>query len=157
MLYVLVGETAAPGGQLFGLVVLIVAANFGGFLMSLTTLPRLIGMLATGILMQNLHIVNIGSELSSVTGYIRKFALVLILIRAGLEMDPAAFKNIVIFFQFLYLWRPYIFQLRCRFIKCCLKERISNFNNVQYIIILTFLNFFQVHHNFEARSGALDS
>lgn len=39
-------------------------------------------------------LVNIGSELAGVTSYIRKFALVLILIRAGLEMDPAAFKNI---------------------------------------------------------------
>lgn len=43
---------AAPGGQLFSLVVLAVAANFGGWLISLTTLPRLIGMLAVGILFQ---------------------------------------------------------------------------------------------------------
>lgn len=47
-----VGNTVAPGGHLFQLVVLVVAANFGGFLMSLTTMPRLIGMLATGILLQ---------------------------------------------------------------------------------------------------------
>lgn len=51
-LYVIVGETAAPGGQLFGLVVLTVSANFGGFLVSLTTLPRLIGMLIVGIIFQ---------------------------------------------------------------------------------------------------------
>lgn len=50
--YVMVGESAAPGGQLFSLVTLTVAANFGGWLISLTTLPRLIGMLFTGILMQ---------------------------------------------------------------------------------------------------------
>lgn len=50
--YVIVGDTAAPGGRLFGLVVLTVAADFGGFLISLTTLPRLIGMLITGILFQ---------------------------------------------------------------------------------------------------------
>lgn len=41
-------------------------------------------------------LVNIGSELAGVTSYIRKFALVLILIRAGLEMDPAAFKNVYV-------------------------------------------------------------
>lgn len=52
VLYVIVGSSAAPGGHLFGLVALVVAANFGGFLMSLTSLPRLIGMLATGILLQ---------------------------------------------------------------------------------------------------------
>lgn len=50
--YVILGDTAAPGGQLFGLVVLTVAANFGGFLISLTTLPRLIGMLIVGIIFQ---------------------------------------------------------------------------------------------------------
>lgn len=55
-LYVIIGDSAAPGGRLFGLVVLVVAANFGGFLMSLTTLPRLIGMLITGILFQVSHI-----------------------------------------------------------------------------------------------------
>lgn len=52
LLYVIVGSSAAPGGHLFGLVVLVVASNFGGFLMSLTSLPRLIGMLITGILLQ---------------------------------------------------------------------------------------------------------
>lgn len=50
--YAILGEKAAPGGQLFSLVTLTVAANFGGWLISLTTLPRLIGMLFTGILMQ---------------------------------------------------------------------------------------------------------
>lgn len=50
--FVIIGDSAAPGGQLFGLVVLTVAANFGGYLISLTTLPRLIGMLLVGILFQ---------------------------------------------------------------------------------------------------------
>lgn len=52
VLYVILGKKAAPGGQLFDLIALIVAANLGGFLMSLTSLPRLIGMLATGIFLQ---------------------------------------------------------------------------------------------------------
>lgn len=96
ILFVILGKTAAPGGHFFGLVLLIVAANFGGFLISLTTLPRLIGMLLTGIIFQNLGWVDLGDELIEVTAYIRKFSLVIILIRAGLEMDPAAFKNIYI-------------------------------------------------------------
>ena len=50
--YVIIGDSAAPGGQLFSLVVLAVAANFGGYIISLTTLPRLIGMLLVGILFQ---------------------------------------------------------------------------------------------------------
>lgn len=38
--------------------------------------------------------VDLGKETAEVTSYIRKFALVIILIRAGLEMDPDAFKKI---------------------------------------------------------------
>ncbi|CAO1308366.1 unnamed protein product [Diamesa serratosioi] len=91
--YAIIGKSAAPGGQLFSLVTLTVAANFGGWLMGLTTLPRLIGMLLTGILMQNVGAVNIDG-IKDVTAQLRKFALVIILTRAGLEMDPEAFKKI---------------------------------------------------------------
>lgn len=53
--------------------------------MGLTTLPRLIGMLLTGIIMQNIGAVNIEGEFVHVTAELRKIALVIILIRAGLE------------------------------------------------------------------------
>lgn len=43
---------------------------------------------------QNVGWVDLGESTSEVTAYIRKFALVIILIRAGLEMDPAAFKKV---------------------------------------------------------------
>ncbi|XP_037894755.1 sodium/hydrogen exchanger 9B1 isoform X4 [Glossina fuscipes] len=92
--YVIIGETAAPGGQLFSLVVLTVAANFGGYIISLTTLPRLIGMLIVGILFQNIGWANLDGEFSHVTSHLRKFALTIILIRAGLEMEPDAFKKV---------------------------------------------------------------
>ncbi|KAJ6649754.1 Sodium/hydrogen exchanger 9B2 [Pseudolycoriella hygida] len=94
--FVIIGDSAAPGGQLFGLVVLTVAANFGGWLMSLTTLPRLIGMLLVGILFQNVGWVNLDGEFSHVTSELRKCALTIILIRAGLEMDPEAFKKVYV-------------------------------------------------------------
>lgn len=51
-MYAILGDTAAPGGQLFQLVLLSVVAHLGGWLISLTTLPRLIGMLLVGILFQ---------------------------------------------------------------------------------------------------------
>ncbi|KAH8376699.1 hypothetical protein KR093_000914, partial [Drosophila rubida] len=111
--YVIIGDTAAPGGQLFSLVVLTVAANFGGYIISLTTLPRLIGMLLVGILFQvsphsnlfNAHIftflslqnvgwVDLDGDFAKVTGHLRKFALTIILTRAGLEMEPEAFKKV---------------------------------------------------------------
>jgi len=95
--YVIIGDSAAPGGQLFGLVVLTVAANFGGWLMSLTTLPRLIGMLLVGILFQNVGWVDLDShDFGHVTAELRKCALTIILIRAGLEMDPEAFKKVYV-------------------------------------------------------------
>ncbi|EDW87827.2 sodium/hydrogen exchanger 9B2 isoform X1 [Drosophila yakuba] len=92
--FVIIGDSAAPGGQLFGLVVLTVAANFGGYLISLTTLPRLIGMLMVGILFQNVGWANIDGDFSKVTAHLRKFALTIILTRAGLEMEPEAFKKV---------------------------------------------------------------
>lgn len=51
-------------------------------------------MLLTGILMQNIGAVNIDGDFEVVTAELRKFALVIILTRAGLEMDPEAFKKI---------------------------------------------------------------
>lgn len=92
--FVIIGDSAAPGGQLFGLVVLTVAANFGGYLVSLTTLPRLIGMLMVGILFQNVGWVDLDGDFTRVTGHLRKFALTIILTRAGLEMEPEAFKKV---------------------------------------------------------------
>ncbi|ALC38651.1 Nha1, partial [Drosophila busckii] len=92
--YVIIGHAAAPGGQLFSLVVLTVAANFGGYLMSLTTLPRLIGMLMVGILFQNVGWVDLDGDFAKVTAHLRKFALTIILTRAGLEMEPEAFKKV---------------------------------------------------------------
>jgi hypothetical protein len=92
--YTILGDTAAPGGQLFQLVVLTICANFGGWLISLTTLPRLIGMLLVGILMQNIGLIDFDDSFSHVLAELRKFALVIILTRAGLEMDPHAFKKV---------------------------------------------------------------
>lgn len=56
--YVIIGKSAAPGGQLFGLVVLAVTSHIGGWLISLTTLPRLIGMLLVGIIFTVIIIYN---------------------------------------------------------------------------------------------------
>ncbi|KAL5279795.1 SLC9B2 family protein [Megaselia abdita] len=92
--FIIIGDSALPGGQLFDLVVLTVAANFGGWVISLTTLPRLIGMLLVGLLFQNVGWVNLDGDFTHVTALLRKFALTIILIRAGLEMEPEAFKKV---------------------------------------------------------------
>ncbi|RZC36988.1 mitochondrial sodium/hydrogen exchanger 9B2, partial [Asbolus verrucosus] len=94
ILYSVVGETAAPGGHLFQLILLCICAHFGGWLMSLTTLPALIGMLFTGLLFQNVGFVDIDESFSHITKELRQVALVIILIRAGLDLDPHALKRL---------------------------------------------------------------
>ncbi|KAF5286799.1 hypothetical protein FQR65_LT02217 [Abscondita terminalis] len=92
--YSMLGETAAPGGQLFQLILLTICAHFGGWLISLTTLPALIGMLFTGLLFQNVGFVNFDDSFKMVTKELRKIALVIILTRAGLDLDPQALKRL---------------------------------------------------------------
>nr|XP_022919164.1 sodium/hydrogen exchanger 9B2-like isoform X2 [Onthophagus taurus] len=94
VVYTVLGETAAPGGHLFQLILLTICAHFGGFLINLTTLPPLIGMLFTGLIFQNVGFVNIDESFSEVTAELRKIALVIILIRAGLDLDPNALKRL---------------------------------------------------------------
>lgn len=66
------GSTAAPGGQLFTLAALTIAAYFGGWLMmKITTLPGLIGMLIVGIVLKNVGLVNFDSDYQKVASYIR--------------------------------------------------------------------------------------
>lgn len=116
----MIPDLAKPGGQLFGLAALAIAAHFGGWLMfKITTLPALIGMLLVGILLQNVGLISIDSEFKHVTGELRyllhisikikifdfickfkknllhrKVALVIILTRAGLDLDPPAMKKL---------------------------------------------------------------
>ncbi|XP_033192053.1 na[+]/H[+] hydrogen antiporter 1 isoform X2 [Bombus vancouverensis nearcticus] len=94
IVYTILKDDAAPGGQLFGLATLCLAAHFGGWLFSLTTLPALIGMLITGIILQNVGLVSIEGNYVTVVSNLRKVALVIILTRAGLDLDPNALKRL---------------------------------------------------------------
>ncbi|XP_050307433.1 sodium/hydrogen exchanger 9B2-like isoform X2 [Anthonomus grandis grandis] len=90
-IYSIVGETAAPPhGKLFQLILLSICAYLGGWVTSLTTLPALIGMLFTGLFLQNVGLVDLDESFSEVANKIRHGALVIILIRAGLDLDPKA-------------------------------------------------------------------
>lgn len=72
IIWIVMGPTAAPGGQLFTLAALTIAAYFGGWLMiKITTLPGLIGMLIVGIILKNVGLVNFDSDYQKVTSYIR--------------------------------------------------------------------------------------
>lgn len=72
VLYALIGETAAPpSGKVYTLMFLTICSYFGGWLVSLTTLPPLIGMLFTGLLFQNVGIVNLDSSYSHFSSELR--------------------------------------------------------------------------------------
>ncbi|XP_043262930.1 uncharacterized protein LOC122403467, partial [Colletes gigas] len=71
IVYSVIGDDAAPGGQLFGLAALSIVAHFGGWLFSLTTLPALIGMLITGIILQNVGLVSIEGNYTVVISNLR--------------------------------------------------------------------------------------
>lgn len=71
IVYSIIGNDAAPGGPLFGLATLCIAAHFGGWLMTLTTLPALIGMLITGIILQNTGLVRIDDSYDIVISNLR--------------------------------------------------------------------------------------
>lgn len=56
IVFSVLGETAGPGGQLFGLAVLCICAKFGGWFVTIFTLPALVGMLLVGIIFQNVTV-----------------------------------------------------------------------------------------------------
>jgi hypothetical protein len=71
VVYAIIGDDAAPGGPLFGLACLAIAAHFAGWLVSLASLPALIGMLLTGIILQNVGLVDIDGRYSTVVSDLR--------------------------------------------------------------------------------------
>lgn len=72
ILYAIVGDTAAPpSGKLYQLILLSVLAYLGGWLVSLTTLPPLVGMLFTGLLLQNVGVVDLDESFSEICAEIR--------------------------------------------------------------------------------------
>ncbi|XP_060517632.1 sodium/hydrogen exchanger 9B1-like [Cylas formicarius] len=92
--YTIVGDPVAPQGPIFQLIILVIISKLGGWVISLANLPGLIGMLFTGLLLQNVGVVNLDSSLSTLTKNLRSTALVIILIRAGLDLDPTAIRRL---------------------------------------------------------------
>lgn len=77
IVWIVLGDTAAPGGQLFMFAVLTIAAHFGGWLMvKVTTLPALIGMLIVGIIMKNIGFVDFDPHYQKVSSYVRYAQLI---------------------------------------------------------------------------------
>ncbi|KAA0184656.1 Na+/H+ antiporter (NHA)-like [Hyalella azteca] len=94
-LYAVTGDAAAPGGHIFSLLVVFVCSVMGGKVTEACGLPALLGMLLAGIALRSIPGVKIiGDSLNpSCHSFRRKMALVVILLRAGLGLDPKALKT----------------------------------------------------------------
>ncbi|XP_053414665.1 sodium/hydrogen exchanger 9B1 isoform X1 [Nycticebus coucang] len=101
LIWSLSGSEVLPGGNLFGLLIIFYSSIIGGKLLefiripAVPPLPPLLGMLMAGFVIRNVpsiskH-VHIHNTLSST---LRNTALTIILIRAGLGLDPQALKQL---------------------------------------------------------------
>ncbi|XP_072939201.1 sodium/hydrogen exchanger 9B2-like isoform X2 [Epargyreus clarus] len=94
ILYVEIGEPISLQGELLSMTLLVIAAYLIGWIwLKITTLPALIGMLLTGIAFQNLHLVHMTDTYRKLNQDLRKVALVIILMRAGLGLDASVLKK----------------------------------------------------------------
>ncbi|XP_059482694.1 sodium/hydrogen exchanger 9B2-like [Neocloeon triangulifer] len=91
----LLGNTAMPpDGGIFQLVMLTFVAFAAGFLLSLCKMPPLLGMLLSGILLRNVGAFYLEDSYLEAVSSLRKLAMVVILIKAGLGLDPQALKRL---------------------------------------------------------------
>lgn len=82
-------------GQVFALVVLLMASAFGGFVARALRLPSLFGMLIVGVMLRNIHGIAVAEDIDhDLASMIRSIALVLILTRGGLSLDVTALRKL---------------------------------------------------------------
>lgn len=98
ILWTMIGDDLLPGGNLFGLFIILVFSALGGFVVSnipCIVLPSLFGMLVVGFLLRNVPGIDVAKHINKQwSATLRSIALVVILIRSGLELDPVALKRL---------------------------------------------------------------
>jgi NhaP-type Na+/H+ or K+/H+ antiporter len=103
--YSVFGQIALPGaepititvqgGTVFALLMLVVVAWIGGWVVQLVHLPPLLGMLLVGIMLKNVPYISVAKGLDPAwSAALRSTALAVILLRAGLGLDPAALRQL---------------------------------------------------------------
>ncbi|XP_059473319.1 sodium/hydrogen exchanger 9B2-like [Neocloeon triangulifer] len=109
----LLGEDALPpNGQLWQLILLALVAKAGGWISVQIRLPGLLGMLLAGMALQSAGVVTIEGKYSDLIKIIRKVSLVIIMMRAGLDLDPKSVKNLK--YSILTLgWIPWAIEMCC--------------------------------------------
>lgn len=94
LLYTLVHDEVAPGGQLLSLLTLIVSAHIAGVITNHLGLPPLLGMLVAGIVLRNIKFFEVSGTYREIVVVTREIALTVILIKAGLGLDAKALKKL---------------------------------------------------------------
>ncbi|KAK6172297.1 hypothetical protein SNE40_015987 [Patella caerulea] len=93
--WALTGEQALPGGNFFGLLVLIYACVLAAAFVELTPFPSLLGMLLVGFCLRNAPVIDEATKIDKTwASTLRTIALVVILVRAGSGLDPKALKKV---------------------------------------------------------------
>lgn len=96
-LWAVVGADALPGGNLFALFILVVAGEIAGFAVEAIHLPGLLGMLLMGFTLRNIPCssLRLADDIDpSWSATLRSMALVVILLQAGLGLDPSALRRL---------------------------------------------------------------
>ncbi|XP_018414479.1 PREDICTED: mitochondrial sodium/hydrogen exchanger 9B2 [Nanorana parkeri] len=95
------GSECLPGGNLFGILALLLCAVIGGKLVglirisNLPPLPPLLGMLLAGFLLRNIPVITDQVKIDyKWSAALRNIALAIILTRAGLGLDPQALRKL---------------------------------------------------------------
>ncbi|KAL8579402.1 hypothetical protein ACOMHN_026767 [Nucella lapillus] len=94
-LYSLTGDVALPGGNLFSLFLVLFFCWSGGYVVQIFNLPPLLGMLIVGVMLGNVPKIDIAKDiLQEWSAACRQIALAIILVCAGLGLDPAALRRL---------------------------------------------------------------
>lgn len=95
-----VGDDCLPGGNLFGIIVVVNLSFICGFAVSkiqlptLPPLPSLLGMLFAGFLLANIPNLSLTSNILPIwSSSLRSVALSIILVKAGLDLDPSVLNK----------------------------------------------------------------
>lgn len=98
VLWSIIGADALPGGNIFGIFIVIVSASLCGFLVCKIPylhLPPLLGMLLAGFLLRNVRGIDVARHIDKKwSSTLRSMALVVILIRSGLGLNTSALKKL---------------------------------------------------------------
>ncbi|KAK7582285.1 hypothetical protein V9T40_013730 [Parthenolecanium corni] len=94
LLFTIFDQDAEPGGQLFSLILLSILSYISGWLITFLKMPPLLGMILCGVVLRNVGLFDVSGVYLKVVSFVRQFSLAIILIQAGLGLDPNALKKL---------------------------------------------------------------